>query len=733
MRASLFAGACISTLLFAASALGPGAKAQAEPDHPIVKASLLAGGSAVPGQTLTVALRQQIPPGWHTYWVNPGDAGEAAAIEWKLPQGYRAGPILWPLPTAVAIGPFTNYAYENEAILLADIAVPKDASGQAVLSATARWQVCKEICVPEESKLSLTVPVAEAGAAPASSPDAALISRARQSLPGPLPEGAAFSVEGARIFLKIPGLAGSAGQIRSARFFPRHDGDINNSAPQEFSVAGGDLYLVMSSGETSPGAIRSLDGDLALEGRLSGGQERRGYAVTASPGAGAAPPAESPGLQQGQSTKSPDAATPQNGGQSVGLGFVAALASAFLGGLILNLMPCVFPVLALKAVSFATPGGHGSHSHAAHGGAYLAGVMISFAALAAALIGLRAAGTGFGWGFQFQSPHFVLGMAALFFILGLSLSGVFSLGASFAGVGDDLARRQGAAGFFFTGVLATIAATPCTAPFMGAAVAYALAQPPAQSFTVLMALGLGFGAPMTLLSAVPFLRRLMPRPGPWMETLKELFAFLLYASAAWMVWVLSIQQGSDGVLAAGAALTGTAFAAWLLGRSQRNGDGLAMRLAAPAAAAAVLFFSLSLIHAGSQKALARPSDPEPFTYARLNAALAKGSPVFVNVTAAWCITCKVNEHMALSSERVADAMKERGVVYLKGDWTNGDPEITKLLDSFGRKGVPLYLFFPGGPRNASPVILPQFLTESIVMGQLAGVRQDGLTEVKAER
>jgi thiol:disulfide interchange protein/DsbC/DsbD-like thiol-disulfide interchange protein len=735
MRLTLLACACF----YAFFGLASHARSQEAPPHPIVKASLIAERDAVPGRPLTVALRQRITPGWHTYWANPGDAGESTIIDWKLPKGFSAGSIFWPTPTAIAIGPFTNYAYENEVILLTDIMVPANASGQAELSANVRWQACKDICVPEEAQVSLIVPVAAAGSNPAPSPDAALIAKARQELPQPLPQGgrpASFSVKGGDVVLHIAGLAKAAGNLESARFFPLHDGDIANSAPQKVSVANGDLTLTMAHGDTKPEAITRLEGVLAIEDKAAKGQAPRAYLIDAGVGPAAATPTEQRrGDADAPTTPANTNTPPAPARVSSSMDFWMAAGFALLGGLILNLMPCVFPVLALKAVSFATPEGFGSHSHKAHGAAYLTGVLTSFATLAGVLIALRSTGAAFGWGFQFQSPHFVLGMAALFFVLGLSLSGVFSLGAGLAGVGDDLARRQGLAGFFFTGVLATVAATPCTAPFMGTAVGYALGQPAVFAFGVLMALGLGFGAPMTLLSAVPALRRLMPRPGAWMETLKEVLAFLLYASAAWMVWVLSIQQGSDGVLAAGVALTGSAFAGWLLGRSQKNGHGRALHLAAPATALATLLFSLTLLHAGSLNAPSQAGDPEPYSARRLAELRAKGAPVFINLTAAWCITCKVNERVALKSERVARAMKDRGVSYLKGDWTNGDPDVTALLDTFDRKGVPLYLFYRArtdADPDANPAVLPQFLTESIVLGYLEASPVVSLTQVKAE-
>jgi thiol:disulfide interchange protein/DsbC/DsbD-like thiol-disulfide interchange protein len=691
------------------------ASAQIGEKRPLVRAELVAEQMAARrGETLTVALRQIITPGWHTYWQNPGDSGEPTAIDWTLPAGIAASPIQWPLPEAIPVGPLVNYGYSDRLLLLSDISIPADAAGQSVtLSANVRWLVCKDICVPEESPVSLTLPLIDGGLSPRRSPDAAAIAAARDALPKPAPWPVRYGINADRITLEVDSLGGDAGKITAARFFPVNWGQIVNAAPQKTALLQTGLILGMQQGETPPGEGATLDGLLALEGTgPDGGKFRRGYVVSA---------VNAP-LTPAASAASALPSSIEAGGETASIGFGAALLFAFLGGLILNLMPCVFPVLTLKAYALAREAS--TTHHMARGGlAYLAGVLASFGVIAAGLIALRTTGIAAGWGIQFQSPGFVLALAGLFLLLGLNMSGVFEFGGSLTGRGDSLTRRDGLAGSFFTGVLATAVATPCTAPFMGAAVGYAFAQPPVEATAVLMALGLGFALPMLLLSMSPALGRLLPKPGMWMVRFKQVMAFPLYATAGWLVWVLSVQLGSDGVFAAVVTLLVVAFAAWLFGIAS-GGRGLAkvaaLAIALGGVAGGAAMLSGAQPPTGPAAGTASHSGPpsEAFTQARLDGLLAEGKPVFVNLTAAWCITCKVNERVALRSASLAEAFRQRGVTYLVGDWTNANPEITAMLTRFGRAGVPLYLLYSGVP-GAQPEVLPQLLTESTLLGKVA--------------
>jgi thiol:disulfide interchange protein DsbD len=390
---------------------------------------------------------------------------------------------------------------------------------------------------------------------------------------------------------------------------------------------------------------------------------------------------------------------------------------AFLGGLILNLMPCVFPILAIKAVSIAKLSGHARGTVHLHAAAYTAGVLASFMALGALLLALKAAGAVIGWGFQFQSPVFVAAMAFLFLLIGLNLSGVFENGGRFVSAGNDLAERGGALGSFFTGFLAVLVATPCTGPFMGLAIAAAIAASPAITLAVFFALGLGLSTPYVLLALIPGLVRLLPKPGPWMAILKQALAFPLYASTAWLVWVISQQAGPEGVLATLTGLVLLGFAAWAYGVTQgRQGlfPGLGRAFAGLAVLGALsLLFGIAVAPSFS---ITAASDEASYSPASLAALRAEGRPIFVNLTAAWCVTCKINEKIALSSDVVKKAFANRHIAYLKGDWTRADPAISALLHQYGRDGVPLYVFYPA--KGQAPIILPQLLTTGIVLDEL---------------
>jgi thiol:disulfide interchange protein DsbD len=402
-----------------------------------------------------------------------------------------------------------------------------------------------------------------------------------------------------------------------------------------------------------------------------------------------------------------------------------AAIAALIAGIILNFMPCVFPVLSIKILSLTEHRAESPGRVRLHGVAYTMGTLASFAVLAGVLQGLRAGGAEIGWGFQLQSPLMVAALAFILFALGLSLSGVLTIGTSLTRLGGSrLLQRGGLSGSFFAGVLATVVATPCTAPFMGASIGYALVQPFAVGLLVFLALGLGLALPFLVLACAPGLQRLLPRPGRWMETLKQLLAFPLYATVAWLVWVLSFQVGAPGLLAALAGLVLIAFGAWAFRMSQEQGDvsrrvfqGMAAVSAAGVIALAVMIVSDRSGGTNVEVALSKgPS--EPFSQQRLDALLASGQPVFLNMTAAWCITCLVNERTSLSTDAVRKVFAGKGIAYLKGDWTNRNPEITRLLERFGRSGVPLYVLYRGG---SDPVVLPQILTPSLVLDALGKV------------
>jgi len=672
-----------------------------------VRLELLSETAAIrPGQPFWVAVRQDIRPGWHTYWENPGDSGEPTRIDWDLPEGFTASDIHWPAPKAIPYGTLMNYGYSDEAILLVRITPPdRVAAGEVELQANSRWLVCEEVCIPEEGAASVSLPVASETGPLEPGNGADKIADALRALPKEAPWPVSLTVAPERMALAVETDALRASDIEAMRFFPRDWGLVANAAEQSLDWRADGPRLVMQRGDLKVQDIERLAGLLALTGRDG---ERTVYEVSTTPASEvAALPVASPGAPDG------------------GLGLWQAAAFAFLGGLILNFFPCVFPVLSMKALSLAR-GGEDAHGNRGHALAYLGGVMLSFAVLAGLLLGLRATGAAFGWGFQFQSPWFVLVMAALFFALGLSLSGVFNFGGALMGVGDSLARRGGVSGSFFTGVLASIAATPCTAPFMGAALGYAMTQPATEATTVVLLLGLGFALPMTLLSLSGAFARLLPKPGPWMETLKQVLAFPLYASAIWLIWVLSLQTGADGVLAAGAVLLGIGFAAWLVGmtragRIYRYGGAAVVILGAFALAGPMIGVAQDGGAGAERSAGVTGELGEPFSMARLNELRAEGRPLFVNFTAAWCITCKVNEEVALKSQAFQQGLERGNIAYLIGDWTNQDAEISQMLEKFGRAGVPLYLLYRGD--GEPPEVLPQILTKGMILRRFSELAQ----------
>ena len=713
-------------LLLALSGLTTAGAVEAQEQQPKVQAELIAAVDSIqPGVPFTVGLRQRIAPHWHTYWKNPGDSGEPTRIAWTLPDGFTASDIRWPVPEAIPVGPLMNFGYSDSLLLPVTITPPKGlADGPVELKAKANWLVCEQICVPESAELSLTLPVAADGAPSAPSEQAALFEEAERSIPTPASWPATFVRSQDSITLNVAAPELDPKRITKAAFFPDAWGAVEHAAPQKVTWTGEGMALEMKPGELAGSDLKSLDGLLVLTEQLGETQARHGFTISAKPMAanqGLAAPGASPSAGTSGS---------EGGGASeTGAGLVVvptsawqAMLFAFLGGLILNLMPCVLPILSLKALALAKHGGSEGNEAARSGLAYLAGVLASFALLAVVLVSLRGAGLAFGWGFQFQSPVFVLAMAALFLALALSLSGVFDIGGGAVGIGEGLTRKAGPAGSFFTGVLATVAATPCTAPFMGVAIGYALTRPALEMGLVLQAMGLGFALPVLALSLSPAARRLLPKPGAWMETFKQILSFPLYATVVWLVWVLSLQTGSDGVLSAGVTLLAVAFAAWLIG-SRASGPVLrgtvaAMVIAAALAAAIPWLTSARAPRAAISGASTDVTQGEPFSEERVAELRAAGRPVFVNFTAAWCISCKVNEQVALKTEAFAKALRDNNAAYLKGDWTNQDERISRVLKAYGRAGVPLYLLYPADPQREA-IVLPQLLTEAIVVRHFA--------------
>jgi thiol:disulfide interchange protein len=652
----------------------------------LVQPALYAESATVaPGQTLWTDLHLTIAPGWHIYWKNPGDSGLPTEIEWALPPGFAAGAIEWPTPERFQLGPIANYGYAGSADLLVPLSVPARLAADAKphVAAQVKYLVCAEICIPGEAQVSLDL---AAGPGAPDPNEAVRFAAARRGLPITAPFTAHFVVGESDLRLIVPPASLAGLTQPSATFFPDADNAIDHSAEEKSERRDGGLELVLAKATGPTAALpKTLDGVLALRGADG---ETRAYRISATP------------------------ATPASAGEGGAIGAWQAVLFAFIGGLILNLMPCVFPILSLKVLSFAAADAERRHHH---GIAYAAGVVLSFAALGGALIALRAGGAAIGWGFQLQSPLVVALLAYLMLAMGLSLSGVSEFGAGLMGVGGGLAERRGLAGAFFTGVLAVLVATPCTAPFMGAALGFALVEPAALALAIFVALGAGMAAPMLAASLVPGAARLLPRPGAWMATLKQVLAFPLYGTVAWLVWVLIQEVGPEGSLMALLGLVAVGFAVWVHGRTRFAAAGarrLGGGLAGAGLAAAVALAAMLQPASGRAPVASDGLAYEAFTPARLAALTAEHKPVFVNLTAAWCLTCIVNERATLDRDAVRDAFAAHHVVALKGDWTRQDPEIARFLQSYGRSGVPLYLLYDG---DGTATVLPQILTEANVI------------------
>ncbi len=658
---------------------------------PHVSVDLVAEGKSLkPGETGWVGVRFTTDPGWHVYWRNPGDSGMPTSIAWKVPAGITVGELAWPRPDRILEGPLVSYGYEEGVLLMAPLTLPaaRPTGGTVTLAARATWLVCKDTCIPGHADLTLTLPVGDGAAGP----HAALFTRARARLPAPPPPTwrTAASVYGSTLTLVMAG----ASVQKSVQFFPLIPGQVDNAAPQRITRGRDGVSLVLPLSDQAKGA------PAVLEGVLVAGD--RAWTLAVPVGASAASTPAAPGT----------AAVPGTG--EALRGFLWALLLAFAGGMILNLMPCVFPILSIKVLGFVRESAAHPREVRIHGLLYGAGVLVSFWALTSALLVLKSGGERLGWGFQLQSPSVIALLAATLFLLALNLFGVFEAGTTVARHAGAVRWGEGRSAAFFTGVLATFLATPCTAPFMGTAVGYAAIQPAHIGLAVFSALALGMAAPYVALSFVPALGRHLPRPGRWMETFKQVMAFPLLATVIWLIWVLGLQAGLAAVTQVLACLLVVALAAWLYGRWHTG----TMRAVAGGLVVAALAAMLAVMrHPAPSPVAAMDGDWRPWSAAAVERETAAGRPVFVDFTAAWCLTCKVNELVALDTADGRAALKRHGVVMLKADWTNADPAIERALASFGRNGVPLYVLYPGR-KGSAPRILPQILTAQSLATEL---------------
>jgi thiol:disulfide interchange protein len=694
----------LSSLFFALALVAGmgGAQAAATLKTEHVEAELVTDdASAQPGKPTIVGLKLRMAPHWHTYWKNPGDSGLPTKIQWTLPEGWKAGEIQWPYPQPLPVGPLLNYGYDDEVVLLVPLTPPANApEGAAPIKAHAEWLVCKDICVPEKGDLDLAFPVSKAEPKKNAMFQAS-IDRARNQLPIDVAGWKSeASMSATALVVRLTAPEGAAPPAK-AHFFPERESLIEPAAPEKVTIAGRTLTLEMKLADPPLTDVKALNGVIVSDSGWSGSDGRKAMNVVASVGAGALPAA---------------GASESRTGAAVGGSTLAALLFAFIGGILLNLMPCVFPVLGIKVMGFVEHAHGDERAMRLQGVVFTAGVIVSFLVLAGLMLALRAGGTQLGWGFQLQSPVFVTLLAALFFVLALNLSGVFEWGAFAQSMTSNISARGRYADAFLSGVLATVVATPCTAPFMGAAVGFTLTQDPLHSLLVFGVLAAGMALPVLLLSLFPALLKRLPRPGAWMETMKQVLAFPLFATVAWLVWVLGAQSGNDAVFALLAGLVLIAMGAWMQGRAA-NASGIWRSALAAAFVAVGIVVALPGAPPEGLQSMSHDETWQEWSPQKVQDLVASGKPVFVDFTAAWCVTCQVNKRVALYNVKVAKAFADRDVITLKADWTRQDPRITATLASLGRNAVPVYaLYVPG---ESEPRLLPEVLTPSLVLDEIS--------------
>lgn len=675
------------SLLAVALLFAPLLRAATKPTR--VQASLVAADASVqPGQPITVALRLVHDAHWHTYWLNPG-TGLPTALKWNLPPGWTAGAIQWPAPLVLKdkAGNTVGNGYEGELFLPVTLTPPANlAPGTTVeLKAAADWLMCEEICVPGSANVALTLPVS----ADAPKPDATSGDKIRATVAGLPRADAAWKITAARaaksVTLTVTPTAATAAAPANLHFFS-DDGVIAFDEPQTAKPDGqGGFTLVAPISPDGPKDAKKLHGVLTTSTSWLPGATLRGLRVD-TPFAAAAPPA-TPIVQ-----------------------LLGTLALAFLGGLVLNLMPCVFPVLGLKILGFVNQSGQDKKKIVLHGLVFALGVLLSFWTLAAVLAILRAGGQELGWGFQLQEPGFVFILAAVMLVFAMNMSGVFEFGLSATGVGSDLQMKSGYAGSFFTGVLATAVATPCSAPFLAPALGAALAVPTGESFVIFTAIAVGLSAPYLLLSIFPQAVKILPRPGAWMETFKQFMAFPLYGTVGALVWVLTGQLGDDSLMAI-FGLVVIALGIWVYGRWTAPGASAGRVRFGHAGLVALLLTGAWLGWPAPAKIVWEPWSPEAVAKLR-----AEKRIVYVDFTARWCATCQTNKKLVFGSGEVLKVFADKKVATLRADWTNKDPRITAELAAYQRSAVPFnVVWLPG---KDTPVLLPELLTAGIVLDSL---------------
>ena len=672
-----------------------------------VRAELLAWApdGVEPGKQVWLGLQLAHQPGWHTYWKNSGDSGLPTVLEWQLPAGIDAGEIAWPTPKKIPIGTLANYGYENTILLPVPVTVaPGFNASQLNVKLKATWLICRKECIPQEGEFALSVPVKSSTGA-----STKLFQDTFAATPKPLAAGASrLEVAGAAIKVSLAGLP-AALQGKVLALFPETGSIIEPAAAWQQAWQGAlwTAQLPLSGQRTESPSVMPLVvalGGVAyrIEAPVKGDWPKVAAAASVPPALEAALKANATaGAAPFQTSTAP-------------IGLIAALLGALLGGMILNLMPCVFPVLAIKVVGFVHV--KDQAKRVATGLAYSAGVVLSFLALGALLLALRAAGEQLGWGFQLQSPAVVAVLAVLFTLMGLNLAGLFEFGNFLPGRIANVQAKNPTINAFLSGVLATAIASPCTAPFMGASLGYALGLPAVQALAIFAAIGVGMALPYLAASAVPAVARALPRPGAWMVTFKQLMAFPMFATVVWLVWVLGQQSGIDGASALLGLLVLLALLIWTLTLKGRARIALAASSGVLLAVALWTFGPniVKPLDAGPAAQLA--NGWQAWAPGRVDQLTAQGQSVFVDFTAAWCVTCQYNKKTTLANAAVLGDIAAKKVVLLRADWTRRDPAVTAALTQLGRSGVPVYVIYKAG---RTPVVLSEILSVDDVRAELA--------------
>jgi len=723
MLRSFLSRLSIAALVLAA-AFPSAAQMAAKPSNvvttPHVRAELVAHApdGVAPGAPVWLGLQIAHQPEWHTYWKNAGDSGLPTELAWTLPAGLVAGDIAWPLPKKIPIGNLANYGYEHTVLLPVPVTVAADFRPAQALSGPggidirlkASWLVCRKECIPEEGEFALRLPMQGSTALHKADFDAALAAR-----PAALAQPGAVEIDGKALRVSIDGLPPAA-RGKTLEFFPETAEVVHTAA-----VSGKDwtqswqgerwtatipLAEQRSASPTSmPIVVALAEADRRDNAPIAWRAEAP---ITGTWPSTATPAQVSPALQAALAA---NAAVPL---PAPAASFVMALLGALLGGLLLNLMPCVFPVLAIKILGFAAQAGDRRGQRSA-GLAYTAGVMATFLALGGTMLALRAAGEQMGWGFQLQSPAVIAALAALFTVMGLNLAGMFEFGLLAPRSLCAAQAKHPVVNDFLSGVLAVVIASPCTAPFMGASLGFAIGMPAPQALMLFAALGFGLALPYLVAGFVPAVSRLLPRPGPWMQTLRRVLAFPMFATVAWLVWVLGQQSGIDGAGALLGLLVALAAVVWSFTLRGRTRWVLASVLVA-CTAALMLSIGGNIVRLVEPATVASGARWQPWSVARVAELQAAGRPVFVDFTAAWCVTCQYNKKATLADADLLADFDARQVVLLRADWTRQDPAITAALTALGRSGVPVYVLQAPGK---APVVMTEILRKDEVKAALA--------------